>query len=130
MLTDLRRNLRLVCVCACLLFVSGVFVLRAGFGDREDAAIVPGADHIVRLRDQDGVPFDVAAGEELRALLRAGNVVWYEEDAPVLLQGEDGGCCYYEAYQWDLDMIGAPTAFDRNAAGQGIGIFYEIIRLS
>ena len=63
MLTDLRRNLRLVCVCACLLFVSGVFVLRAGFGDREDAAIVPGAGYIVRLRDQDGVPFDVAAGK-------------------------------------------------------------------
>ncbi|MBR4895780.1 MAG: hypothetical protein IKZ41_05075, partial [Clostridia bacterium] len=92
------------------------------FGKREDTTIVPTADYIVSLRDHDDVPFDVVKGEELRVLLRAGDVLWYEEDAPVpLLEAEDGSS-YYEAYQWNLAVIGAQTAFDLGAAGQGIRV--------
>ncbi|MBR4743683.1 MAG: S8 family serine peptidase [Oscillospiraceae bacterium] len=119
---DFKRNLRQICVCACLLMMSGVFALCVCFGKREDTTIVPTADYIVSLRDHDDVPFDVVKGEELRVLLRAGDVLWYEEDAPVpLLEAEDGSS-YYEAYQWNLAVIGAQTAFDLGAAGQGIRV--------
>ena len=119
---DFKRNLRQICVCACLLMMSGVFALCVCLGKREDTTIVPTADYIVCLRDHDDVPFDVVKGEELRVLLRAGDVLWYEEDAVVpLLEAEDGSS-YYEAYQWNLAVIGAQTAFDLGAAGQGIRV--------
>ena len=66
--------------------------------------------YIVSLRDHDDVPFDVVKGDRLLALLRAGDVLWYEEDVPVPLQDAEDGSCYYESYQWNLDMIGAVLA--------------------
>lgn len=91
------------------------------------------ADYIVRLRQESdtGAPFEVIRGDVLAAMLDSGGILWYEMDGEIPLldagigteSAEPGsGSCYFESYQWNLVMIGAEAAFDRNAAGQGIRV--------
>ena len=86
--------------------------------------------YIVRLRESGGKPFAVADRDALAAMLADDAVLWYEPDAELLLfdaedtgdWGSEADSCYYESYQWNLAVIGADAAFDRNAAGQGIRV--------
>ena len=101
------------------------------------AASDPAAEYMVRYREsaarlmesEGSVPFDVVSKSELDRLLAQDLIEWYEEDGDAfLLDAEPEASLtgalspYYDDAQWNLDMIGADEAFQRNLLGQGIRI--------
>ena len=68
----------------------------------------------------DGAPFDVVSEAEMRRLRGLGLLEWYEPDGEAVLLDADSD--YYSEIQWNLDLIGAVTAFTRGSVGQGIRV--------
>ena len=131
------RRKSFLCLAAFILvgvvFSSGYVFVREQRSRNATPAIDFSADYIVRLRQESdtGAPFEVIRGDVLATMLDSGGILWYEMDGeiPLLDAGigtestEPGsGSCYFESYQWNLAVIGAEAAFDRNAAGQGIRV--------
>ena len=91
--------------------------------------------YIVKLRDAGALasaaetcgPFAVVDGGELRRLLSADALEWYEEDAPVALSEADAALAgtlspWYADDMWHLDMIGAAAAYEQGAMGAGVRV--------
>ncbi len=94
-----------------------------------------GVSYIVKFRDETALetaaetcgPFAIVDGRELRHLLAADALEWYEEDAPVTLSGEEAELTgaispWYADDMWHLDMIGAAAAYEQGATGAGIRV--------
>ncbi len=90
-----------------------------------------GTDYIVKYKEsaawsaEDGAPFDVVSGAEMKRLRAAGLLEWYEPDGEgVLLEGgaAPAGSAYYESYQWNLEAIGADAAFAAGHLGRGVRV--------
>ena len=131
------RRKSFLCLAAFILvgvvFSSGFVFVREQRSRNAAPAIDFSADYIVRLRRESdtGAPFEVIRGDVLATMLDSGGILWYEmdEEIPLLDAGigaesaePETGSCYFESYQWNLAVIGAEAAFDRNAAGQGIRV--------
>ena len=91
------------------------------------------ARYIVKYRawaelPEEGLPFEVVTASELRPLLEADLLEYYEEDAEaLLLEGGDPARTGYlfagEAEEaWNLYMVGADTAFRLGYLGQGVRV--------
>ena len=91
--------------------------------------------YIVKLRDAGALasaaetcgPFAVVDGGELRRLLSADALEWYEADAPVALSEADAALDgvlspWYSDDMWHLDMIGAAAAYEQGATGAGVRV--------
>ena len=84
-----------------------------------------GTDYIVKYRAS-AVPTDgqarfaVVSERELRRLKRADALEWYEPDGEAVLLGP--AAPYYDEAQWNLELIGAETAFRRDCLGQGVRV--------
>ena len=131
------RRKALLCLTAFILLsvvFTVCFAFLRGQQSRNDSPAVDfSADYIVRLREKSdtGAPFEVIRGDVLADMLEGGGILWYEKDEEIPLldagigtESEEPGSesCYFESYQWNLAVIGAEAAFDRNAAGQGIRV--------
>jgi len=99
------------------------------------AEAAEGGRYIVKLRDTSALadvaetcgPFAVVGAGELRRLLAADALEWYEEDAPVTLSEADPALAgtispWYADDMWHLDMIGAAAAYEQGATGAGIRV--------
>jgi subtilisin family serine protease len=116
----LRRAL-LAALLAAACLISALPVLAAD--DTEGDYIVKYKKGVLRLMEDDGVPFDVVSKEEALRLAEAGLLEWYEPDGEGFLLDEPStGSAYYESYQWNLDLIRAEDAFRRDCIGQGVRI--------
>ena len=76
-------------------------------------------DYIVKIRGSDA-PFDVVSLRELKRMLRADEIEWYEPDGEAVLLGTISP--YYDDTQWGLDMIGADAAFRQGFTGKGVRV--------
>ena len=94
-----------------------------------------GADYIVKYKESAWRPengtsrLGVVNASELRRLLFAGKLEWYEPDGEIELidfdpEAELMGSLspYFEDDQWNLEMIGAETAYRENCLGQGVRV--------
>ena len=94
-----------------------------------------GGRYIVKYRDKTALasaaetcgPFAVVDAGELRRLLTADALEWYEKDAPVALSEADAELSgiispWYADKMWHLDMIGAAAAYEQGATGAGIRV--------
>ena len=119
--------LRRIAVC---LTVAALLLLIAFPAEAAD-----GVSYIVKFRDAAAVenagetcgPFAIVDGRELRRLLAADALEWYEEDAPVTLSEEEAELTgaispWYADDMWHLDMIGASAAYEQGATGAGIRV--------
>ncbi len=99
------------------------------------ASAADDASYIVKFRDEAALaaaaetcgPFAIVDGRELRRLLAADALEWYEADAPVTLSEEEAELTgaispWYADDMWHLDMIGAAAAYEQGATGAGIRV--------
>ncbi len=103
------------------------------YADQAEAAtdyIVRYKDNQVMMMEDDDVPFDVVDGRELKKLLREDVLEWYEEDGDAILfemeqeneLSESLMSGYYDEEQWNLEVINAVPAFQKNYLGEGVRI--------
>lgn len=92
------------------------------------AAGEDGKEYIVKYREgaapsSRDAHFDLVDGRELKRLLRAGTLEWYEEDGEaVLLEDPAPETGYDESLQWNLDVIHARGTLERGFQGQGVRV--------
>lgn len=99
------------------------------------AEAVDGGRFIVKLRGEAALspdaeacgPFAVVDAPELRRLLAADALEWYEPDASVTLRSEPALLAgaispWYADEMWHLDMIGAAAAYEQGATGAGVRV--------
>ena len=70
-------------------------------------------------------PFDVVSEGELKRLLHADLLEWYEEDGEAVLLEDpapEDGLGYDESLQWNLSVIHAQGAYERGTLGQGVRV--------
>ncbi len=87
-------------------------------------------EYIVKYRESvaglsQAAPFDVVSEGELKSLLDADLLEWYEEDGEAVLlevPSQKDGLDYDESLQWNLSVIHAQGAFERGALGQGVRV--------
>ncbi len=121
------RHLRRVVICA----VVTALLLLAAF----PASAADDASYIVKFRDEADLetaaetcgPFGIVDGRELRRLLAADALEWYEEDAPVTLSENEAELTgaispWYADDMWHLDMISAAAAYEQGVTGAGIRV--------
>ena len=111
--------------CSLLAAVLLAIALFPALGKTADAG---GTQYIVKYKD-DAAPFHVVSKAEMERLRDAGSLEWYEPDGEATLidpapDFELFGTLsdYYDDYQWNLDMIGADSAFRLGYLGQGVRV--------
>ena len=120
--------------CLCLLLVLGLMLVSGAAPRPEEAE--SGKEYLVRCcGEAPPQPLRLVGEEELSALLEAGLVAWYEENAEIflpdpepeppvsrraVLQGSRSP--WYADEMWHLYMVGADTVYERGALGQGIRV--------
>ena len=107
-----RKRMAFGILAACALL--SLFACAESGGGPASDRIDPEAEYIVRLKGEVNAPFRVMRGDALTGLLGSDELLWYEEDRPLVLfdGGEEGGSVYYADVQWNLDMVSAEEAFD------------------
>ena len=112
-----------------LTMLPGSFHIHAADED-ETEYIVKYREEAMSLMEEDDVPFDVVTKSELKRLLRDNAVEWFEEDGVAVLMDEEpeenpsvADTVYYNAEeQWNLSLINADSAFQKEYLGQGVRV--------